>query len=419
MRGVAASNAGRCSDANAIISAATTYNGHSSGCGSSALSSSRNAAQGQPRLAPAHQRPPVEPVREHPAVEPEHDQRHQLGQPQRADHQRRPGQLLGLHQQRDLGRLRPQVHDGPAEEDRAERPRPRPPQRRRIRPQRRPAHGPSTSITSGRYQPRRSTSESFSGLASRAGTRDRAAIQPRVVGQIHPAVVNAAACNSQQRAVVDRLVVRDAVAQQVQVAHGIVNVPAHPPSPDSRERVAQAGQPQRAFVAAGEQEPPEPERQLGDDPARALRPPAGGGVPARVAQVAGGLRGEDPPPVGVPVGPPVRRRRPRSRAARASRSARRSPDRSAPPRTRPRSRCSARSAASPARGRRRRRPGTGRTARPRSAVPASAAHLASPPALRYAQPEDPGRPCPVRGYAAGVLTFPVTDLLIERIMERS
>ena len=233
----------------------------------------QNAAQGQPRLAPAHQRPPVEPVREHPAVEPEHDQRHQLGQPQRADDQRRSGQLLGLHQQRDLGRLRPQVHHGPAEEDRAERPRPRPAQRRRIRPQRRPAHGPSTSITRGRYQPSRPASESFS-AASRAGTRDRAAIQPRVVGQIHPAVVNATACNSPQRAVVDRLMMRDAVTQQVQIAHRIMNVPAHPPSPDSREGVAQTGQPQRALVAAGEQEPPEPERELGHDPAGALRPSA-------------------------------------------------------------------------------------------------------------------------------------------------
>ena len=53
MRGVAASNAGRCSDANAIISAATTYNGHSSGCGSSALSSSSTPHRASPG---SHQR---------------------------------------------------------------------------------------------------------------------------------------------------------------------------------------------------------------------------------------------------------------------------------------------------------------------------------------------------------------------------
>ena len=53
MRGVAASNAGRCSDANAIISAATTYSGHSSGCGSNAFTASSNAHTASPG---SHQR---------------------------------------------------------------------------------------------------------------------------------------------------------------------------------------------------------------------------------------------------------------------------------------------------------------------------------------------------------------------------
>ena len=70
----------------------------------------------------------------------------------------------------------------------------------------------------------------------------------------------------------------DAVAQQVQIAQGIVNVPAHPPSPDSQEGVAQAGQPQRALVAARQQEPPEPERELGHDPAGTLGPTERGRV---------------------------------------------------------------------------------------------------------------------------------------------
>jgi hypothetical protein len=53
IRGVAASNAGRCSDANDIISAATTYSGHSSGCGSSAFSSSKTPHNASPG---SHQR---------------------------------------------------------------------------------------------------------------------------------------------------------------------------------------------------------------------------------------------------------------------------------------------------------------------------------------------------------------------------
>src|ERR1700722_12313911 len=47
-RGVAASNAGRCSDASPIISAAITYSGHSSGCGSSALTSRSTAHPARP-----------------------------------------------------------------------------------------------------------------------------------------------------------------------------------------------------------------------------------------------------------------------------------------------------------------------------------------------------------------------------------
>jgi len=47
-RGVAASNAGRCSDASPIISPAITYSGHSSGRGSSALASSSAAHPARP-----------------------------------------------------------------------------------------------------------------------------------------------------------------------------------------------------------------------------------------------------------------------------------------------------------------------------------------------------------------------------------
>jgi hypothetical protein len=44
--------------------------------------------------------------------------------------------------------------------------------------------------------------------------------------------------------IVDWFIVRDAIAQQVEISHGIVHVPAHPASPYSREGVAQAGKPQ-------------------------------------------------------------------------------------------------------------------------------------------------------------------------------
>src|SRR5271165_5687410 len=53
IRGVAASNAGRCSDANAIITADTTNRGHTAGWGRSALSSSSPAQHARPG---SHQR---------------------------------------------------------------------------------------------------------------------------------------------------------------------------------------------------------------------------------------------------------------------------------------------------------------------------------------------------------------------------
>ena len=44
-------------------------------------------------------------------------------------------------------------------------------------------------------------------------------------------------------AVVDRFVVRDAVAQQVEISHGVMYVPAHALASDARESVAETRQP--------------------------------------------------------------------------------------------------------------------------------------------------------------------------------
>ncbi len=65
-------------------------------------------------LARDDQPPPVEPVREHAAVQAEHHQRHQFHRTEQADRERGPGELPGLHQQGDLGRLGAQRDDGAA-----------------------------------------------------------------------------------------------------------------------------------------------------------------------------------------------------------------------------------------------------------------------------------------------------------------
>jgi hypothetical protein len=46
-----------------------------------------------------------------------------------------------------------------------------------------------------------------------------------------------------ERAVVDGFVMRDSVAQQVEISHSVMHVAAHPASSDARESVAQAWQP--------------------------------------------------------------------------------------------------------------------------------------------------------------------------------
>ena len=85
--------------------------GHTAGCGVSALTARNGVAAQQPGFAPADQRPAVEPVGERAAVQPEHHERHQLHHAEQANRQRRPGELLGLHEQRDLGGLRSEPGD--------------------------------------------------------------------------------------------------------------------------------------------------------------------------------------------------------------------------------------------------------------------------------------------------------------------
>ena len=56
---------------------------------------------------------------------------------------------------------------------------------------------------------------------------------------------------SAKRAVMDGLVVGDAVAEQVEFLHGIMHIPAHPAPFDAREGSAKAREPKRALVSAG------------------------------------------------------------------------------------------------------------------------------------------------------------------------
>ena len=105
-------------------------------------------------LAPAHQRPAVEPVREHAPVQPEQQQRHEFHHAEQPHRQRRAGELLRLHEQRDLAGLGAEGGHRPAGEDQAEPP--RGPQWRQVRPQPRPALLTSTGwVSAGRISARR------------------------------------------------------------------------------------------------------------------------------------------------------------------------------------------------------------------------------------------------------------------------
>jgi hypothetical protein len=96
--------------------------------------------QAEPGLAPAEQPPPVQPVGQHPAVQAEHHQRDQLGHPEQADRERRPGELLGLDQQGDVGGLGAEQGDAAASVQHPEISRTAPPQRGNVHPQQAAAH---------------------------------------------------------------------------------------------------------------------------------------------------------------------------------------------------------------------------------------------------------------------------------------
>jgi hypothetical protein len=73
-----------------------------------------------------------------------------------------------------------------------------------------------------------------------------------------------------QGTVMDRLMVRDAVAQHVQIPDRVVYVPPHSAALDAGKCLAEAGHPERPFVMAREQETPEPKGEFGHHPADGL-----------------------------------------------------------------------------------------------------------------------------------------------------
>jgi hypothetical protein len=80
----------------------------------------QRGAAAQASLAAPDQPPAVNAVRQRAAVQAERGERHQLGRAQQAYGHGRPGQLPGLHQQRDLGGLAAEQRDRAAGEHQPE-----------------------------------------------------------------------------------------------------------------------------------------------------------------------------------------------------------------------------------------------------------------------------------------------------------
>lgn len=103
-----------------------------------------------------------------------------------------------------------------------------------------------------------------------------------------------------EREVMDGLLVGDTVAEPVEAVERLVDKGAVARS-QVRERVTESRRPEGGLVSLVEQEPPEPERELGDDLVRGLYLVRTGESLAGSGDVVESLRSQEPVRVVVPV----------------------------------------------------------------------------------------------------------------------
>jgi hypothetical protein len=113
-----------------------------------------------------------------------------------------------------------------------------------------------------------------------------------------------------QGTVVNRLMVGNAVTEDMNVPDGVMDIPTDAAALDPGKRLTEAGQPKRALIVAGQEEPPESERELGDDAPRRLCVPLSGGVTTCHVNGAERLLPEYFPVVQIPGTLPVAAQRP-------------------------------------------------------------------------------------------------------------
>ena len=119
-RGVSASSDGRCRPSSVASSADITNSTHSCGCGEQRVCDQHERRRRERELGQLHQPPPVEGVGERAADERGRQERHQLGQPEQPDDERRAAQLVGLVGDRDVGDHRAEERHPLADEEQPE-----------------------------------------------------------------------------------------------------------------------------------------------------------------------------------------------------------------------------------------------------------------------------------------------------------